>query len=250
VYLEADESMKEPTGTNGTAHSGKTSVSTIARSAGGTLGTTERPGNTQRYLESCRAEFWRNVFQTELAYLLQHLEGSREVLSVGCGPAIIESGLSERGFRVTGLDVSQEALACAPDHVRTIAGRAEDMEFPKSSFDAVIYVASLQFIEDYRKAVEKTAQVLRPAGKLIVMVLNPQSVFYKEKTRDPASYVRKIRHTNLEEIERAIAEHFHIQTEYFMGVRDGNIFQSQTADEASLYVIRGTRKQLREDEEA
>ena len=205
-------------------------------------------GNTERYLESCRKEFWQKVFQRELAYLIEHLEGSREILSVGCGPAVLESSLSERGFCVTGLDVSQEALACAPDHVRTIAGRAEDMSLPASSFDAAIYVASLQFIEDYRKAVEKTAQVLRPAGKLIVMLLNPQSAFYKEKAQDPTSYVRKIRHTNLAEIEGAIARHFQIQTEYFMGVRDGNICESREPTEAALYVIRGTRKHRGEDE--
>jgi ubiquinone/menaquinone biosynthesis C-methylase UbiE len=203
----------------------------------------------QRYLQSCRTEFWQKVFGAELEYLLQHLEGSRDVLSIGCGPAIIESGLSDRGFRVTGLDVSQEVLACAPDHIITIAGRAEDMNFPKCSFDAVIYVASLQFIENYKKAVEKTAQVLRPAGKLIVMLLNPQSAFFKEKAQDPASYVRKICHTNLKEIEGAIARHFHIQTEYFMGVRDGNIFESREPTEASLYVIRGTRKHRGEGEE-
>jgi hypothetical protein len=92
--------------------------------------------------------------------------------------------------------------------------------------------------------------VLCPAGKLIVMLLNPQSAFYKEKAQDPASYVRKIRHTNLEEIERAIAEHFHIQTEYFMGVRDENIFESREIAEASLYVIKGTPRKLDENGEA
>ena len=204
----------------------------------------------QRYVQSCRTEFWQEVFRAELEYLLPHLEGSRDILSIGCGPAFIESGLSERGFRVTGLDVSQEALACAPDHIRTIAGRAEDMSFPKSSFDTVIYVASLQFIEDYRKAMEKTAPVLRPAGKLIVMLLNPQSAFYKEKAQDPTSYVRKIRHTNLAEIESVIAEHFQIQMKYFMGVRDRNIFESHEPTEAALYVIRGTRKHRGEDEKA
>jgi ubiquinone/menaquinone biosynthesis C-methylase UbiE len=234
--------MKDPTGTNGTSGTAKTTLNAIGSSAAGTSGTTERPNDVQTYLQSCRTEFWQKVFRAELEYLLPHLEGSRDVLSIGCGPAIIESGLSERGFRVTGLDVSQEALACAPDHIRTIAGRAEDMNFPKSSFDAVIYVASLQFIEDYKKAVEKTAQVLRPAGKLIVMLLNPQSAFFKEKAQDPTSYVRKIRHTNLEEIERAIAEHFQIQTEYFMGLRGGDIFASRELAEAALYVIRGTKK--------
>jgi ubiquinone/menaquinone biosynthesis C-methylase UbiE len=242
--------MKDPTGTKGTSGTGRIGVHRVARVAAGTLGTTERSGDTQRYLESCRTEFWRNVFRVELDYLLQHLEGSREVLSVGCGPAIIESALSGLGFRVTGLDVSEEALACAPDHIRTVAGRAEDMDFPASSFDAVIYVASLQFIEDYKKAIEKTARVLRPARILIVMLLNPQSAFYKEKAQDPTSYVRKIRHTSLQEIESVIAQHFHIRTEYFMGVRDGTIFKSQASDEASLYVIRGTRKRQREDQEA
>jgi ubiquinone/menaquinone biosynthesis C-methylase UbiE len=250
VYLDVDEGMKKVFGTNGTAESANTSVNAVARSSVGILGTKERYGDTERYLQSCRTEFWRSVFRAELGYLLQHLEGSKEVLSVGCGPAIIEAGLSERGFRVTGLDVSQEALACASDHIRTIAGRAENMDFPKACFDAAIFVASLQFIEDYRKAREKTAQVLRPAGKLIVMLLNPQSTFFKEKAEDPASYVRKIRHTNLEEIESAIAEHFHIQTEYFMGVRDGRIFKSQATDEASLYVIRGMRKRPRGDVKA
>lgn len=236
--------------TDDTNHAGKADVSGIAPPAAGTASTTKRPVDTEKYLEACQTEFWRNVLRAELEYLLQHLEGSSEVLSIGCGPAIIESGLSERGFRVTGLDVSQEALACAPDRIRTIVGRAEDMDFPEPSFDAAIYVASLQFIEDYRKAMEKTARVLRSAGKLIVMLLNPQSAFYKEKSQDPASYVQKIRHTNLAEIESAIAEHFDIQTEYFMGVRGGNLFKSQAADEACLYIIRGTRKRRSEGQEA
>ena len=216
----------------------------------GTTANKDGSDDTQAYLRACQTEFWQRVFRAELEYLLQHLEGRTEVLSVGCGPAVLESSLSERAFHVTGLDVSQEALACVPDGIRTIAGRAEDMDFPKSSFDAVIYVASLQFIEDYRKAIEKTAQVLRPTGKLIVMLLNPQSEFYKEKAEDPRSYIRKIRHTNLEEIERTIAEHFHTQTEYFMGVKDGRVFQSQSPAEASLYVVRGMRKRPREDLEA
>jgi ubiquinone/menaquinone biosynthesis C-methylase UbiE len=242
--------MKDRTDREDVSRTGNNSVNALGNSAAGSVGSTERSDDIQAYLQACRTEFWDKVFQAELEYLVKHLEGSVEVLSIGCGPAIIESGLSERGFRVTGLDVSEEALACAPDHIRTIAGRAEDMDFPKPSFDAVIYVASLQFIEDYRKAMEKTAQVLCLAGKVIVMLLNPQSAFYKEKAQDPTSYLQKIRHTNLKEIESAIAEHFHIQTEYFMGVRDGNIFKSQADDEASLYVIRGTRKHPREDQEA
>jgi ubiquinone/menaquinone biosynthesis C-methylase UbiE len=192
---------------------------------------------SERYLESCRNEFWQKVFQLELEYLVQHMQGCRDVLSVGCGPAIMEGGLAERGFNVTGLDVSHEALNCAPDQVRTVASRAEDMSFPESSFDAVIYVASLQFVEDYRKALEKSAAVLRPNGKILAMLLNPQSEFFKSRSRDSGSYVSKIRHTDLKAMEDVIAERFSARTEYFLGVKDHEVFESADAANAALYII-------------
>lgn len=188
----------------------------------------------KRYLEACQEEFWKKVFQVELDYLVHHLEGSRDILSVGCGPAIIESELSKHGFNVTGLDVSQEALNCAPDQIRTVAARAEDMPFPASSFDAAIYVASLQFVEDYRKALERSVSVLRPNGKIIVMLLNTESVFFKEELQNPDSYVWKIRHRNIPEIEKAMEGSFHIQAEYFMGVKQGELFESRSPHYAVL----------------
>jgi wyosine [tRNA(Phe)-imidazoG37] synthetase (radical SAM superfamily)/ubiquinone/menaquinone biosynthesis C-methylase UbiE len=206
--------------------------------------------DVERYLQSCRTEFWQGVFRAELAYIVQHLAGGGEVLSVGCGPAMLESALSERGFRVTGLDVSREALDCAPDSVRTVASRAENMPFPESSFDAVIYVASVQFIGNYRKAIEKTTRVLRPKGTLLVMLLNPESDFFKGKLRDPNSYVRKIRHTSLREIEDVIAENYSVQTEYFLGVKGDVLFESRDITDAVLYVIRGTRKPIMKDKDA
>lgn len=202
-----------------------------------------------RYLQSCQTEFWQKVFQFELDYLIQHLKGCIDILSVGCGPAIIESALSERGFRVTGLDVSQEALDRAPDSIRTVTARAEDMPFPESSFDAVIYVASLQFIEDYRKAIEKTVRVLRPDGRLVVMLLNPESEFFKAKLCDPNSYVQKIRHMDLRKIEAVIADNFSVHTEYNLGVKGDIIFASRDVAEAVLYIIRGTKKQKDKDKD-
>ena len=203
----------------------------------------------ENYLKSCKTEFWKKVFEAELHYILQELKGTKDVLSVGCGPAIIESGLSEHGFNVTGLDISKEALDQAPDSVRTRVCSAENMNFTDSSFDAAIYVASLQFIEKYKEAIKQTARVLRPGGKLLAMLLNPQSQFFKEKTGNPASYISKIKHTDLKEIERTIAEHFSIQTRFFIGIKGQEIFESQQPDLSSLYVIKGKKKdRLRERE--
>ena len=196
----------------------------------------------ENYLRSCKTEFWKKVFKAELDYILQELKGTKDILSVGCGPAIIEAGLSEHGFNVTGLDISKEALDQAPDSIRTVRGSVENMDFTESSFDAVIYVASIQFIERYKEAVKQSARVLRSGGKLLIMLLNPESEFFKEKAGNPASYINKIKHTNLAEIKRTIAEHFSVQTEYFLGIRKTKMFQSRHPDLAALYIIKGKKK--------
>jgi len=187
------------------------------------------------YLESCRTQFWQKVFDAEPRYILPVLKGAKEVLSVGCGPAIIERRL------VTGLDISREALSTAGDAIRTVVGSAENMNFEDSSFDAVIYVASLQFIGEYEKAIAETVRVSRPKGKLLAMLLNPESEFFKERTRNPDSYINKIKHTDLTEIEKTIEEYFSVKTEYFLGIKGTEIFQSRDFDVASLYVIKGIK---------
>jgi ubiquinone/menaquinone biosynthesis C-methylase UbiE len=199
--------------------------------------------NMQKYLQSCNTDFWKKVFKAELDYILQELKGAKNVLSVGCGPAIIEAGLAEHGFNVTGLDISKEALDYAPDSIRTLVGSAENMNFADSSFDAVIYVASLQFIENHIEAIKRTARVIKSGGKILVMLLNPDSEFFKEKSKNPDSYINKIKHTDLREIEKTIAEYFSIQTEYFLGIKDRQILESQQPELASLYVIKGKKKQ-------
>lgn len=196
----------------------------------------------QQYLQSCKSEFWKEVFEAESEYILHELRGVKDVLSVGCGPAIIEAGLAEHGFSVTGLDISKEALEQAPDKIRTVTGSAEKMDFADCSFDAVIYAASLQFIEKYKQAVKETVRVLRPGGKVLVMLLNPQSDFFKERIQNPDSYINRIKHINSKEIEEAIAEYFFIETEYFLGIKGTEIFESRGSDSASLYIIKGTKK--------
>ncbi len=195
-----------------------------------------------KYLESCKTEFWRNVFKAEMDYILHELKGAKNVLSIGCGPAIIEAGLAEHGFSVTGLDISRKALEEAPDSIRTVAGSAENMDFKESSFDAVICIASLQFIENYKQAIKQTARVIRHNSKLLVMLLNPQSQFFKEKINNQASYVSKIKHTDIKKIEKTIADYFSVKTEYFLGIRGRKIFESQNPESAGLYIIKGKKK--------
>ena len=207
----------------------------------------EEPGkeigkSMRKYRDSCQSDFWKAVFEKEISHLSKRLKGCRSVLSVGCGPAVIEKELQEKGFDVTGLDVSKEALQRAPDSIRKVVGSAEKMEFESNSFDAIIYVASLQFISNYGKAVREAARVLKPNGKIIVMLLNPSSGFFKAKTREENSYINKIKHSSLAPIEETIRKHFaHVKAGYCLGVKGKEVFESRSPDLAAIYLIEGTK---------
>lgn len=204
-------------------------------------------GEMDRYLRACQTEFWERVFRVELEIIIEYVHGAEDILSVGCGPAVIEGRMAERGFHVTGLDISPQALALAPHGVKTVAASADRMPFPASSFDVVMFIASLQFMDDYGKALAEATRVLRPKGTLLILLLNTESAFIKDKLRDPDSYMSKIRHTDVREIETAAAKQYHLHGEYALGVKDGSLFASRDAAEAALYVIHGTPKPMSRD---
>ena len=193
------------------------------------------------YLRACQSPFWQQVFAAELDYLRQHLRSGDEILSVGCGPALIEHGLAEYGFAVTGLDVSPQAIAAAPETLSTVVAPAEQLPFAATSFDVALFIVSLQYVENYRQALVEARRVLRPGGRVIALLLNPASDFFQAKSAQVDSYVRKIRHSNLANLEAAIAEGFEVQREYFLGITDERIFPSTDPETAALYIIRGIK---------
>ncbi len=116
------------------------------------------------------------------------------------------------------------------------------MPFGPGTFDAVIFVASLQFIEDWRRALAEAARVVQPEGRLIAMLLNPQSSFFKSRRSDPNSYFNRIRHSHPSPIVEEAAALFDVRTEYFLGVIGTRLFDSADPSHASLLVVCGTRK--------
>ncbi len=95
----------------------------------------------------------------------------RRVLDVGCGGGLVAEALARRGAEVTGVDLSEGALAVARDHaaasglrIRYDAGRAEALPYADGAFDAVICADCLEHVEDLEAVVAEVARVLAPGG--------------------------------------------------------------------------------------
>jgi SAM-dependent methyltransferase len=106
-------------------------------------------------------------------------------LDVGCGPGNVTASLARAagsGGLALGLDFSEAMLARA---VRAEAGpqigflRADAQRLPlrDATVDAVVSIAALQLIPDPAAALAEMARVLRPGGRLAVMVPTAGRVF-------------------------------------------------------------------------
>lgn len=107
--------------------------------------------------------------------LLKVLEPSSSVLDLGCGsgdPADVEIS---KEHKVTGIDISQTQINLARQNVPTghfLHGDAGSVEFPPTSFDAVISFYTLEHIprEEHRTILRRIHNWLRDGGLLLISI--------------------------------------------------------------------------------
>jgi demethylmenaquinone methyltransferase / 2-methoxy-6-polyprenyl-1,4-benzoquinol methylase len=96
------------------------------------------------------------------------------ILDVATGTAGVAIPLAAHTrAEVTGVDISESMLARGrmrihsaglDDRIRLQAGRAEELQFPSGSFDAVSFTYLLRYVKDPAATVTELARVLRPGG--------------------------------------------------------------------------------------
>jgi len=130
-------------------------------------------------------EAWRHrkndcVEETDAEMIISALGERGSVLEVGAGMGSLAIRLAKRGFSVTGLDVSTEALNLARENAREQGvsiewklGFAESLSFPDKSFDYVTCCHTLEHVKDLAKA---TSELKRVARRKVV-VLTPKQKF-------------------------------------------------------------------------
>jgi len=201
--------------------------------------------DVEKFIRFCESDFGKNVLEKEAEYVYHELKEAHRILDVGCGIGQFEQKLSE--LDITGLDNSKEMLeeARRRSDKTFVLGNAENLSFDDSSFDAVFYVATLEFVDDYQKAIQEAWRVTKPYGKILVMMLNPESEYFHEHMQREGSYFRKVKHTDLGEIRDYISKVYQITNEeYFLGIRGQQIFDTDEKRFASLHVVTGKKLEI------
>ncbi|HZC67311.1 MAG TPA: class I SAM-dependent methyltransferase [Nitrospirales bacterium] len=127
------------------------------------------------------APLWLNKFAARLQVrtfhrLLEHVDLGRttRIIDVGCGTGRWSRLLSERGARVTGIDLQPETLRANRTRLpgcRFIEMAADSMGFAPSSFDLAVSVTVIQHIPDAGQdlALKEIRRVLVQGGTYLMM---------------------------------------------------------------------------------
>jgi ubiquinone/menaquinone biosynthesis C-methylase UbiE len=111
----------------------------------------------------------------------------RDHADIGCGPAFTIIPLLKKGWRIQGLDISEEMLKRArqnisaagldPAKVELVVGNIEALPYPDGRFDSVICAGVIEYLKDDDKALKELHRILKPGGVLVITVRNKLCLF-------------------------------------------------------------------------
>lgn len=119
-------------------------------------------------------------YEGELLLDLLRPEHGELILDAGCGTGVFTLDILSFGLHVIGLDVSLPMLMRAGQKARgypfqMVLGDILNLPFPENSFDKVVSVTALEFIEDAKGALTELFRVTKKGGYLVVATLNSLS---------------------------------------------------------------------------
>jgi len=101
-------------------------------------------------------------------------EGPGRLLDLGCGGGAHAVAFAERGWTVTGVDISGAQLELARARgIEVLEVDAAALPFEDESFDAVVSMFTHTDVADFAAVMRETARVLRPAGPLVYLGVHP-----------------------------------------------------------------------------
>ncbi len=108
------------------------------------------------------------------------------ILDVGCGTGNYTIKLAKMGFKVIGVDVSTEMLKIAIEKAKKLGlpfnlihCDARHLPFPENHFDAVLSVATLEFVSEPLTVIDEMFRVVNKNGKIIIGFINKESEWGK-----------------------------------------------------------------------
>jgi len=174
-------------------------------------GDKEEPGlafTGERFTPECVREIWYEHFH-RYAFAATLCEGA-SVLDAACGEGYGSALLAARAARVTGVDLSGEAVSHANQRygqqarLDFVEANVCDLPFPDDHFDRVVSFETLEHLHPQEAMLAEFRRVLKPDGVLIIS--SPDKAIYTDK--HGSDNVFHVRELYRDELETLLAREF------------------------------------------
>ena len=146
-------------------------------------------GKVARWYDNLLKE--EGTYQKEviLPNLLRLLDIKKDemILDLACGQGFFAREFYKKGARIIGSDISKELIALArknsPKDIRFAVASANNLNFLSAeSVDKITVIMSIQNIEDVSGIFKECYRVLKPSGKLFIVMSHPAFRVPKESS--------------------------------------------------------------------
>lgn len=125
-------------------------------------------------------------------------QGGEHVLDLGCGGGIyvkdISRAVGAQG-RAAGIDISEDQIAAAAErckemnNVRLEAGDAFALPYDTASFDAVLSVQVIEYLQNVEVALKEVLRVLKPGGRFVNVSTNWSQLYWAGEGAKPGGAI-------------------------------------------------------------
>jgi ubiquinone/menaquinone biosynthesis C-methylase UbiE len=144
-----------------------------------------------RWYASRRGEMYDRLEKRLIAHILPGAAEGRRALEVGCGTGHWSRFLSEYGFEVTAIDISERMIDVALQkdiaNITFHIGDGHLLPFANSSFDLTAAITTLEFVRDPHVVLREMIRCTRRPGRVLVGVLNRLSKINRKRQASPES---------------------------------------------------------------
>lgn len=143
-----------------------------------------------KYDDYYQTEFGNKVDCIEkeiITELLSKIHSDNRLLDIGCGTGHWTDFFINKGYRVTGVDSSEEMLKMARRKnldAEFILGNSGDLQIADESYSLITTITMLEFVENQEVSIQEMYRVLKKGGWLIVGGLYADSILGLNKEND------------------------------------------------------------------
>jgi len=128
-------------------------------------------------------------------------------------------------IKIVGIDIDNKMISAAKKRISVVKADATSLPFKNSSFNAAIFITSLEFIDNYKKAIEEADRILKKKGKLIAILLNTSSLYFRQRYKEGGYIKENIKHLDIEKIIQYIKGKFLIKKENLFKIENNKLIK-------------------------